>query len=111
MTCSAPFTSAATRKRAPACASGSSQARPGGYDGHEQRRRGSPRARPAPARGSRASPRREKSGRGTLSGRRTGSRRRTEVTRAPAASAFSHSVAAAIPAPTTTTSSAYSCGS
>ena len=63
------------------------------------------------ARGSRASPRREKSGRGTLSGRRTGSRRRTDVTRAPAASAFSHSVAAAIPAPTTATSSAYSCGS
>ena len=54
---------------------------------------------------------REKSGRGAFSGRRPGSRRRTDVTRAPAASAFNHSVAAAIPAPTTTTSSAYSCGS
>ena len=73
--------------------------------------RGSPRARPAPWRGSARSPRREKSGRGTLSGRRSGSRRRTDVTRAPAASALRHSVAAAIPAPTTATSSAYSCGS
>ena len=50
-------------------------------------------------------------GRGTLSGRRTGSRRRTEIPRAPAASAFSHSVAAAMPAPTTARRRAYSCGS
>ena len=49
--------------------------------------------------------------RGTFSGRRTGSRRRTEITVAPAASAFSHSVAAASPAPTTQTLSAYPCGS
>ena len=41
------------------------------------------------------------SGAGTFSGRRSGSRRRTEITSAPAASAFSHSVAAASPAPTT----------
>ena len=52
-----------------------------------------------------------KSGRATLSGRRAGSRRRTETTSAPASSAFSHSVAAAIPAPTIATRDAYSCGS
>ena len=56
-------------------------------------------------------PAREAAAVGRFSGRRSGSRRRTETTNAPAASAFSHSVAAAIPAPTTTTSSAYSCGS
>ena len=58
-----------------------------------------------------ARPRCVNSGRGRLSGRRSGSRRRTDTTDAPAASAFSHSVAAAIPAPRTSTSSAYSCGS
>ena len=58
-----------------------------------------------------ARPRFEKYGRGTFSGRRSGSRRRIEITSAPAASAFSHSVAAAIPAPTIATRDAYSCGS
>ena len=59
-----------------------------------------------------ASPRLEKYWRGTFSGRRTGSRRRTETTSAPAASAFSHSVAAAMPgADDRRPSSAYSCGS
>ena len=52
-----------------------------------------------------------KSGRATLSGRRAGSRRRTETTSAPASRAFNHSVAAAIPAPTIPTRDAYSCGS
>ena len=33
MICSAPFISAATRNRSPACRSGSSHSRPGGYDG------------------------------------------------------------------------------
>ena len=57
----------------------------------------SPRAARRRARGTPARPRFEKNGRGTLSGRRSGSRRRTETTSAPAASAFSHSVAAAMP--------------
>ena len=52
-----------------------------------------------------------KNGRATLSGRLAGSRRRTETTSEPAVSAFSHSVAAAMPAPTTATREAYSCGS
>ena len=74
---------------------------PGGYDGASSRRRSAARSSRRRPRGSRASPRRENSARGTFSGRRTGSRRRTETTAAPAASAFSHSVAAAMPAPTT----------
>ena len=49
--------------------------------------------------GTAARPRRVNSSRGRFSGRRTGSRRRTETTDEPAASAFSHSVAAAMPAP------------
>ena len=84
-------------------------ARPGGYDGASSGPARAARSS-APVGGSREpAPREER--RGTLSGRRSGSRRRTETTSRPAASAFSHSVAAAMPAPTTATRRAYSCGS
>ena len=106
ITCSAPFTSrldaeaalvrGALERLVPLRARAGTTAR---RDAAQER---GPLA-PAAWRGSRRRPRREKSGRGTLSGRRAGSRRRTETTVAPAASAFSHSVAAAIPAPTTAT--------
>ena len=77
-------------------------------------RRSRAAAPPARARGAARKPARPRfvnSCRATLSGRRAGSRRRTETTSAPASSAFSHSVAAAIPAPTIATRDAYSCGS
>ena len=110
-TCGSPLSSGQTRNR-PVCAarsSGSSQARPLGYDGASRSCNHSDRCG-ASVSWKWTSPRREKSGRGTFSGRRRGSRLRMEATRAPAASALRHSVAAAIPAPTTATSSAYSCG-
>ena len=99
-----PFTDGSTRNRpsAPRARAARPTARPGGYDGASSARRRAS-ARSAPSRWKRARPRAEKYSRGTLSGRRTGSRRRTETTSAPAASAFSHSVAAAMPAPTTVT--------
>ena len=83
-------------------ASGSSQTFPGGYDGASSSRSAAAR-RSGGERWNDASPRRVRYGRGTFSGCRTGSRRRTEITVEPAASAFSHSVAAASPAPTTQT--------
>ena len=69
---------------------------PGGYDGASSVRRRARRSS-RPSRWNGARPRGEKYSRGTFSGRRSGSRRRTETTSAPAASAFSHSVAAARP--------------
>src|SRR5581483_6990026 len=102
----------ATRKRPASIAdsTGSSHSRPGGYDGAE-RSRSTPARRTGAVRWNPARPRFEKNGRGALSGRRSGGRRRIDVTSAPAASAFRHSVAAAIPAPTTTIRAPYSCGS
>src|ERR671918_1178595 len=111
ITWSAPSSSAATRKRPSRVARsrGSSHSRPTGYDGLPRARRSRSRSS-SPLRWKPARPRRLKSSRGRFRGRRSGSRRRTETTDAPAASAFSHSVAAAIPAPTTSTQSAYPCG-
>ena len=74
-------------------------------------RAGAPRARRGAVRWKPASPRREKSGARHVERppHRLAPPHRDD--RAPAASAFSHSVAAARPAPTTATRRAYSCGS
>ena len=88
-----------------AAAIGSSHCRPGGYDGGRAAAEEAGAVGRRSTRGMRRGRGAVKSGRGTFSGRRSGSRRRTETTAAPAASAFSHSVAAAMPAPTTVTSS------
>ena len=104
ITCSAPFTDGSTRNRpsrgrarerlVPARARAGTTARAASRSS-AARSSGAEPVEAARARGARST------ARGTFSGRRSGSRRRTETTSAPAASAFSHSVAAASPAPTT----------
>ena len=105
MTCADPFSVGSTRKRPSAAARAQRLVEPGsGRIGRGQQRRQASAARSsAGSCWNAARPRREKYGRGTFSGLRAGSRRRTETTSAPASSAFSHSVAAARPAPTTVT--------
>ena len=106
ITCSRAVHASAPRgtgPRAAARASGSSHRRPGRIRRGEQRAQARRPLVAARAGGTARGPRWEKYWRGTLSGRRSGSRRRTDTTSAPAASAFSHSVAAASPAPTTVT--------
>ena len=64
----------------PARESGSSHARPGGYDGASNLAQRAQRAAPAARDGTRRARAASGYGRGTFSGRRTGSRRRTEIT-------------------------------